>query len=85
VEALLERSAEPSAIWDVHEFLSKKLRVLERKYDYRYSVLAGVFGRLLSEGWLTDADFAGLSPQKLELIHRIAGTAKELDAPHRER
>ena len=79
VEAMLQRSKEAQAVWDVHEFLSKKLRELERKYDYRYSVLVGVFGRLLSEGWITDADLAGLSAQKVELVRRIAGIAKELD------
>jgi hypothetical protein len=80
VEALLKQSTEPSAIWDVHDFLSKKLRELQTKYDYRYSVLVGVFGRLLSEGWLTEVDLADLSPEKLELIRRVAGLAKELDA-----
>jgi hypothetical protein len=80
VEALLKQSTEPNVIWDVHEFLSKKLRELQTKYDYRYSVLIGVFGRLLSEGWLTETDLAALSAEKLELIRRIAGLAKELDA-----
>ena len=41
-EELLQRSSEPTAVWDVLEFLSKKQRELERKYDYRYSVLTGV-------------------------------------------
>jgi hypothetical protein len=80
VEALLKRSAEPNAIWDVHELLSKKLRELQAKYDYRYSVLISIFGRLLSEGWLSEADLADLSPEKMELIRRIARLAKELDA-----
>ena len=80
VEAMLQRSNEPNAVWDVYEFLSKKLRALERKYDYRYSVLVGVFARLLSEGWIADVDLEGLSTEKLQLIQRIAGTAKELDA-----
>lgn len=46
VESMLQRSNEANAVWDVHEFLSKKLRELELKYDYRYSVLVSVFGRL---------------------------------------
>jgi len=51
-----------------------------KKYDYRYSVLIGVFARLLYEGWLSEQDLAGLSPEKLELIRRGAGTTRELDA-----
>jgi hypothetical protein len=53
---------------------------LERKYDYRYSVLTGVFARLLYEGWITESDLAGFSPEKLQLIQRGAATVKELDA-----
>lgn len=80
VEDTLQRSSEPSAVWDLLEFLSKKQRELERKYDYRYSVLTGVFARLLYEGWIGESDLAGLSPEKLEHIRRGAGAARELDA-----
>ena len=80
VERMLQGSSEASAVWDVLEFLSSKQRATERKYDYRYSVLTGVFARLLYEGWITEKDLVGLSPEKLELIRRGAGTARELDA-----
>jgi hypothetical protein len=80
VEDMLQRSNKPSAVWDILEFLSKKQRELERKYDYRYSVLTGVFARLLYEGWITESDLAGFSPEKLQLIQRGAATVKELDA-----
>lgn len=80
VEEMLQRSNEPSAVWDVFEFLFKKKRELERKYDYRYSVLTGVFARLLYEGWVAESDLAGLNPEKLELVRRGAGTVRELDA-----
>ena len=39
-----------TAYWGVLEFLAAKQREIERKYDYRYSVLTGVFARLLAEG-----------------------------------
>ena len=71
-EELLQRSSEPTAVWDVLEFLSKKQREVERKYDYRYSVLTGVFARLLYEGWIAESDLTGLNPEKLELIRRGA-------------
>jgi hypothetical protein len=80
VERMLQSSKEGSAVWDVLAFLSNKQRAIERKYDYRYSVLTGVFARLLYEGWLTEQDLSGLGPEKLELIRRGAGTARELDA-----
>lgn len=80
VERMLQSSNEASAVWDVLEFLSTKQREIQQKYDYRYSVLIGVFARLLYEGWITEKDLAGLHPEKLELIRRAAGTARELDA-----
>lgn len=80
VENMLQRSREPSAVWDILELLATKQREIARKYDYRYSVLMGVFARLLAEGWITEKDLAGLSAEKLELIRRGAGTARELDA-----
>jgi len=80
VEAVLQRSKEPSAVWDILELLSRKQREVERKYDYRYSVLIGVFARLLCEGWIAESDLAGFSAEKLQLIHRSAETVKELDA-----
>jgi hypothetical protein len=80
VERLLQGTSEANAVWDVLEFLSSKQRNIQQKYDYRYSVLIGVFARLLYEGWLSEQDLAGLSPEKVELIRRGAGTTRELDA-----
>lgn len=72
VEEILKRSAEPSQVWQVLEYLSEKQREIEWTYDYRYSVLITVFARLLREGWVTEAEFEKLKPEKLELIKRIA-------------
>ena len=79
VENMLQRSGEPTAVWDVLEYLVGKRREIERKYDYRYSVLTGVFARLLAEGWITENDLVGLGADKLDLIRRGAGTVRELD------
>ena len=54
VENMLQRSSGPGAVWDILEFLRTKQREMEWKYDYRYSVLVGVFTRLLAEGWITE-------------------------------
>src|SRR2546422_6074746 len=50
-----------------------------RKYDYRYSVLISVFGRLLHEGWLNETDLTGISPEKLQLIQRSAAAWEKVD------
>lgn len=80
VENMLEPSSKPSAVWDILEFLTTKQRDIERKYDYRYSVLTGVFARLLAEGWITEKDLVGLGADKLELIRRGAGIVRKVDA-----
>lgn len=72
VEAMLARTGEASEIWRVHDFLSEKRHAFEVKYDYRYSVLILVFGRLLSEEWVTEADLAGLGADKVERIRKVA-------------
>ncbi len=75
--AMLARADAEVDVWQVHDFLSEKRRRFEQKYDYRYSVLIHVFARLLQEGWLTEADLAGLSDEKIELIRRRAAIQRE--------
>jgi hypothetical protein len=38
---------------------------IERKYDYRYSVLPIVFATLLKEGCIRELDLLGLDRQRL--------------------
>ena len=77
---MLRGSAEPEEIWRIDDFLSERRREFERKYDFRYSVLIGVFGRLLYEGWVTEADLAGLKADKLEFVRTIAAMNRQRDA-----
>jgi len=59
-------------MWPVEHFLNQRRRELDAKYDYRYSQLIAVFGRLIREGRMTAAELHGLSEDKLEFIRRIA-------------
>jgi hypothetical protein len=52
--------------------LASRRKQIDQKYDYRYSVLLMVFGCLLREGSIDENDLAGLSQDKLEMIHGIA-------------
>ena len=58
--------------WDMHHFLSDQLHDIERKYDYRYSQLIVVFGRLMRQKWIDEKDLEGLSTDKMEAIRYIA-------------
>jgi hypothetical protein len=69
---MVERINEPSDLWKIHDFLTKKREETDQKYDYRYSILLTLFARLVSEGWIKEEDLLGLSGDKLQEIHRIA-------------
>jgi len=38
---------ERSALWELEEYLTESRKEIDRKYDYRYSVLTLVFGSLI--------------------------------------
>ena len=72
VRRMLETTTAPSEIFRVQEYLTEQRRIVDRMYDYRYSRLLGVFGRLLSDGWLKQDDLHGLQPEKIAKIEHEA-------------
>jgi hypothetical protein len=63
---------EPEDMWAVEEYLAKARRDIDRKYDYRYSQLDLVFGRLLREKRIEELELKGLAEEKLAYIRRVA-------------
>ena len=63
---------EPAELWELEDWLSERREDIDRRYDYRYSVLPMVFARLIREGRLREEDLTGLHPEKLEEINRSA-------------
>ncbi len=60
LEALLQeakgraaRIEEPSELWNLESWLTERRREIDRRYDYRYSILPLVFAQLLRDGRLT--------------------------------
>jgi|SRR5271154_147748 len=74
---MLERAMAPSEVFRVQEYLTEQRRIVDRLYDYRYSRLLEVFGRLLSDGWLREGDLHGLQPEKIARIRREASFFSE--------
>jgi photoprotection regulator FRP-like protein len=70
---MLDNVTAPSDIWRVEEYLSEHRKTVDRIYDYRYSRLLLVFSRLMQDGWLTEADLAGLDKEKIARIKLGAG------------
>jgi hypothetical protein len=61
-----------SDLWDLEHYLTQRRKEIDRKYDYRYSLLTHVFGRLLHEGRLSDEELRGLHEDKLEPNRSLA-------------
>jgi hypothetical protein len=61
-----------SDLWDLEHYLTERRKEIDRKYDYRYSQLTHVFGRLLYENRLTEEDLRGLREDKLKSIRSLA-------------
>src|SRR6202795_4550412 len=63
---------EPADLWDLEHRLTQRRKEIDRKYDYRYSQLTHVFGRLLHEQRLSEDELRGLQEDKLKLIRSFA-------------
>ena len=72
LKAMTAKLATPADTWDMHHYLSGRLHDIEHKYDFRYSQLILVFGRLLRESWIDEKDIEGLAVEKIEAIRHIA-------------
>jgi Photoprotection regulator fluorescence recovery protein len=61
-----------SDLWDLEHYLTQRRKEIDRKYDYRYSRLTQVFGRLLYEKRLREEELRGLREDKLKPIRSFA-------------
>lgn len=61
-----------SDLWDLEHYLTQRRKEIDRKYDYRYSQLTHVFGKLLYEGRLREEELRGLREDKLKSIRSLA-------------
>jgi Photoprotection regulator fluorescence recovery protein len=63
---------EPTDAWELEHYLTERRKEIDRKYDYRYSQLTHVFGRLLYEGRVSEEELSGLREDKLKPIRSLA-------------
>ena len=66
-----------SDLWDLEHYLTQRRKEIDRKYDYRYSQLTQVFGRLLYEKRLREDELSGLREDKLQPIRSFANFLAE--------
>jgi hypothetical protein len=63
---------EPADVWELEHYLTERRKEIDRKYDYRYSQLTQVFGRLLYERRIAEEDLRGLGEDKMKPIRSLA-------------
>ena len=63
---------EPADAWKLENYLTRRRKEIDRKYDYRYSQLTRLFGRLLYEKRLGEEELDGLREDKLGSIRSLA-------------
>ena len=59
-------------IWRFAEHLTDRRKEIDARFDYRYSVLPGVFAALIQTGRLREEDLKGLGEDKLAEIRRLS-------------
>lgn len=72
LKELAKSATAPQDLWEIEEYLARQRRQIDSKYDYRYSQLILVFGKLLRENWIREEELQAFSPEKLDYIRRIA-------------
>jgi hypothetical protein len=61
-----------SDLWDLERYLTQRRKEIDRKYEYHYSRLTDLLGRLLYENRLSEEELRGLREDKMELIRSFA-------------
>jgi len=72
IQKRASEAKDPADIWRLQDFLTKKRKEIDGKYDFRYSALILVFARLMKEGWVTVDEIEGLSEDKISKIRYLA-------------
>ena len=71
---------EPADVWELEHYLTERRKEIDGKYDYRYSQLTHVFGRLLYEKRLGEEELGGLLEDKLKSIRAFANFLADVTA-----
>jgi hypothetical protein len=80
VKKMVSQIQQSSDLWDLESYLTQRRREINRKYDYRYSELTHVFGKLLHESRLSEEELRGLREDKLKVIRSCAKFLSRTDA-----
>lgn len=71
------RISEAPDLWKLESWLRERRREIDRKFEFRSSVLPITFATLLRDGNLTEEELAGIGKDKLDEIRRIVRITSE--------
>ena len=80
VKKMASQIQQSSDLWDLESYLTQRHKEIDRKYDYRYSQLTHVFGKLLHESRISEEELRGLREDKLKAIRSCAKFLARTDA-----
>jgi Photoprotection regulator fluorescence recovery protein len=63
---------EPSDLWDLEAFLTRRRNEIDAQFDFRYSVLPMVFASLLQKRKISERELEGLGEEKIEFVRSMA-------------
>ena len=66
------QASTPDDLWAIQAHLARVQHDIDRKYDYRYSMLEFVLGRLMREQRIQLQDLTGMKADRIARICRIA-------------
>ena len=69
---MASQTRQSSDLWDLEHYLTQRRKEIDRKYEYRYSRLTDVLGRLLHENRLSEEELRGLGEDKMQSIQSFA-------------
>jgi len=72
IKHMINSVANPEDLWKIHDYLSKTLRNIGKKYDFRYSMLILVLAQLIKDEWIEENDLIGLDEDKIAKIVGLA-------------
>ena len=75
VKQMAQRIKTPSDLWALEDYLTQSRKEIDRKFDYRYSVLPIVFAQLITDGRITHEELLGLAEDKLGYV-RLASESR---------
>jgi Photoprotection regulator fluorescence recovery protein len=65
-KAKARRIEQAADLWELERYLTESRKDIDRRYDYRYSKLTGVFGDLIRRGRISEEDLRGIGEDKLK-------------------